>query len=255
MVEGVLPGSFKETVEEMYRLNGLPHVKFPDYTPPPNIDKDQVQEEMEKMRKAFAKAQKEETTEDREDQMEEETTKKRMITPPQEQRQAKSKREEAEPIPEPEEENIEQATALVPIQIGSTESLQLDFPSTRPKMVQVEQPQSKADPRTVARKTAETYEKHVQQMKFCFIKLKETTVRRKEDPREISRLLKEGRLKYVYTNAEYSEADCRAAWEKGYVNLRNVELKTVTRDFYNEVEYNGKLIERRTSITGTLRKK
>ena len=251
MVEGVLPGTFNITVKEMYRLNGLPEVKFPNYTPPPNVDKDKIQEEVDKMIKAFEEAQRGEMEQNKEEGMEEEASRKRNITPsPQEQRQTKSRREELE-IEIDEEETV----VLTPVHHGSAQSLQSEH-SVIDKTTQAQASrEEKVDPRAVARKTAESYEKHVIQMKFCFIKVKETMIKRKEDPREVSRLLKEGKLKYVYTNSEYSESDCRAAWEKGYVNLRIVEIKNVSRDFFNEVEYNGKLIERKTTMTGTLRKK
>ena len=253
MVEGILPGSFNATVSEMYRLNNLPPVKFPSYVPSPNIDQDKIQDEINKMINAFEQAKKEETEEDKAES-EEEITRKRQITPsPKEQRQTKSRREETEVEPEIEE----QAIALPSRPHGSTQSLHSDVLSVKTKPDQTQHTiQSKtSDPRMVAKKTTETYQKHASQMKFCFIKIKETIIKRKEDPREISKLIKEGKLKYVYTNPEYSETDCRMAWEKGYVNLRDVEIKSVSNEFYREIEYNGKLVERRTSLTGTVKKK
>ena len=252
MVEGILPGSFNTTIKEMYRLNDLPAVRFPNYIPSPNIDQDRVQEEINKMINAFEQAQKEEAKEDKEES-EEEASRKRTITPsPKEQRQTKSRREEAEP----EMETEEQAIALPTKHHGSTYSVYSDVLAIKPKESQTQSAQSKpADPRTAAKKTIEVYQKHAQQMKFCFIKSKDTIIKKKEDPREISKLIKEGKLKYVYTNSEYSETDCRMAWEKGYVNLRDVEIRNVSPEFYKEIEYNGKLVERRTSLTGTVKKK
>ena len=253
LVEGILPGSFNTTIREMYRLNGLPQVKFPSYIPSPNTDKDKIQEEIDKMTKAFEEAQKEESK-DKEEEMEEEMSRKRIITPsPKEQRQTKSRREERKT----ESETEEQAIALPLKTYESTQSLQSDVLTLKTKPEQPAQAiQTKpSDPRTVARRTAETYQQHAIQMKFCFIKLKETVIKRKEDPREISRLIKEGKLKYVYTIPDYSETHCRMAWEKGYVNLREVEVKNVSNEFYKDIVYNGKLVERRTSLTGTIKKK
>ena len=49
-IEAVVPGTFHQNVEKMYKLNGLPAVKFPDYVPPPNIEPNRVEEEIRKMR-------------------------------------------------------------------------------------------------------------------------------------------------------------------------------------------------------------
>ena len=53
MAESTLPGSFHETIEEMYKLNNLPKVKFPDYIPPLHIDSSQIEEELSKMRSHY----------------------------------------------------------------------------------------------------------------------------------------------------------------------------------------------------------
>ena len=45
-MEGILLGSFHETVEEMYRLNNLPKVKFPSYIPPVQIPSEQIEAEL-----------------------------------------------------------------------------------------------------------------------------------------------------------------------------------------------------------------
>ena len=50
LVEGILPGTFQETIDEMYELNGLPKVIFPKYIPPPTVDPGKIQEEIAKMR-------------------------------------------------------------------------------------------------------------------------------------------------------------------------------------------------------------
>ena len=248
-VEGILPGTFNRTVKEMYRLNNLPQVRFPDYIPPPNVDKEQVQEEINKMIRAFERASKQDTKESEdEEQMEEETTRKRNITPsPNDQRQPKSRREEDT------ETDDEGAVALTPIHYGSAQSLQSEPTTTKAKTTQSTMG-TKSKP-VDTRLSVAKYEKHVGQMKFCFIKTKETIVKKKEDPKEISQLIKEGKMKYVYANPEYSEADCRFVWEKGYVNLQTAEFRNVPREMYNEVEYNGKFLERRASLTGAVRKK
>ena len=250
MVEGVLPGTFNITVAEMYRLNGLPQVKFPNYTPPPNVDKDKIQEEIDKMKRAFEEAQRGEAEDKPPEDMEDGTLRKRQITPsPKAQPQPKSRREESD-------SEEEHTVALTPVFPGSTQSLHSE-PSVRPKegLIKEKSQEKLSDPRMEAKRRAETYEKHVTQMRFCFVKTKETMIRRKEDPREMARLLKEGKLKYIFTNPEYSESDCRAAWEKGYVNLRIVEVKNVTKEMFNEIEYNGKLIDRRSSMPPAGRKK
>ena len=56
-IEGICPGTFHRNVEEMYKLNGLPMVKFPDYIPPPNLDPSKVEEEINKMRRQTENAQ------------------------------------------------------------------------------------------------------------------------------------------------------------------------------------------------------
>ena len=50
MVDGILPGTFQETIDEMYEFNGLNKVIFPKYIPPPAVDPGKTQEEAAKMR-------------------------------------------------------------------------------------------------------------------------------------------------------------------------------------------------------------
>ena len=71
------------------------------------------------------------------------------------------------------------------------------------------------------------------------------------DLNEITSLLKQGKLKYIFTNPQYKEANYRAVWERGYVRMSKVEIKTISREAFNLIEYNGKLIarDRRTSVS------
>ena len=52
-MEGILPGTFHETIKEMYEINGLPPVNFPAYIPPPNVDPENVNEEIRKIRESI----------------------------------------------------------------------------------------------------------------------------------------------------------------------------------------------------------
>ena len=60
MVEGVLPGTFHETVKEMYHNNNLP----------PSVTKENIQEEIMKMRRSYTTAQADNWEEQREERAE-----------------------------------------------------------------------------------------------------------------------------------------------------------------------------------------
>ena len=86
-------------------------------------------------------------------------------------------------------------------------------------------------------------------MKFTFIKTKDTEVNKK-DFQEISNLIKQGKMKYIYSNPIYMEADCRVVWEKGYVNVDLIDIRNVPQDFFNNISYNGKYVaQRRSSVS------
>ena len=59
---------------------------------------------------------------------------------------------------------------------------------------------------------------------------------------EINQLIKAGKLKYVYSNPIYKEQDCRVIWEKGYIDIDNVEIRTIPREGFNNIRYNGQLV-------------
>ena len=52
-VNEILQGTFRETIKEMYHLNGLPQVKFPAYIPPGNVNPTNVTEEIQKCWRAM----------------------------------------------------------------------------------------------------------------------------------------------------------------------------------------------------------
>ena len=83
-------------------------------------------------------------------------------------------------------------------------------------------------------------------MKFCFVKTRETEIK-KGDYQEINDLIKQGKIKYTYSNPMYKETDCRVVWEKGLVNLRLVEIRTIPREGFNNIRYNGIYVAERTS--------
>ena len=87
-------------------------------------------------------------------------------------------------------------------------------------------------------------------MEFCFVKTRDTTIKR-GDLQEIKHLISEGAVKYVYHNPNYKESDCRTVWDKGLVNVKSVEMKTISRENFWETDHNGKLInkERRSSLS------
>ena len=90
-------------------------------------------------------------------------------------------------------------------------------------------------------------------MNFFFIAQKETVIK-KGDIAEVNELLKARKLKYVITNPKYKDSDARLMWERGHIHLdiKRIELKIVTKDFYNSVEVNGKVVSlRKTPQSGT----
>ena len=243
MMEGILPGSFHQNVEAMYRLNGLPIVKFPPYIPPPQIEPDQIESEMEKMRKALRVGEEEEKENDdlSQHEMEMDISKKRsrpFVSPAQTsqpQRQVKARTEYEEKVQE------EGAVALPPQPVTPPRDPRLvkrDLGVTQdiPK-----KPMTQAKSDETHESKIKQYEKYVKDMEFCFVKARETIIRR-GDSTEIKQLIKEGRIKYVYSNPNFSEADCRTIWEKGLVNIKNVEVRSIPREGYRAIEYNGKLI-------------
>ena len=73
-MENVLPGSFKMNVEEMYRINKLPKVNFPNYIPPANIETSGIKEELQKLKQSFDRARRaEENVPQREPETERQT--------------------------------------------------------------------------------------------------------------------------------------------------------------------------------------
>ena len=244
MMEGVLPGTFHQNIEAMYKLNGLPPVKFPPYIPPPQIDPDQIEVELKKMRKALGIIE-ETQDDDGISQHEMDTdmaTRKRSrpsispSLPSQPERQVKARTEDQE-IQE------EGAVALLPQPVTPPRDPRLEKQELG---VTQDLSRTSAQPRASlgsADSKMKQYEKYVRDMEFCFVKAKETIIRR-GDSTEIKQLIKEGRVKYVYSNPEFNEADCRTIWERGLVNIKNVEMRSIPKEGYKAIEYNGKYISR-----------
>ena len=261
MMEGIIPGSFHYNIKEMFRLNNLPEVKFPEYVPPPNITPEQIEEAVAKMRGAESRPGTDRVNEDEEvddlsqHEVEMETEqgsrkRERTLVSPSTQteieRKVKSRKEAEE-----EEEVMEnlQATKVTRAISPPRDPRKRPEPAAATGAVTKTPSSKQSSPEEEQREKTKIYQKHAQDLNFCFVKVKETTIKR-GDLHELTQLIKEGKLKYIYTNPTYKEADCRSAWEKGYVNIKNVEVKTVTRELFNEIEYNGKLMrERRTSVS------
>ena len=258
MIEGVLPGTFQENVEAMYKLNGLPIVKFPPYIPPPQVDPEQISEEIQKLRRALG-AQDQGADDENlsqhelETEMEMETaTKKRSLPSPalpsQPQRQVKQRtdfredtsEEGAMALPQQQSATASRDPRLARKELGATHDIpKRETSSLKAKETEMEE--------TVEAKIKQ-YEKFVKEMEFCFVKARETIIRR-GDIAEIKQLIKEGRMKYVYSNPSFKEADCRTIWEKGLFNLKNVEIKSISKEGFRGIEYNGKLILKGSSST------
>ena len=258
IMEGVVPGSFHENVAEMYRINGLPEVKFPDYIPPPHIPlseiterRKEVEKRSERQEEAAYEEEEEIVIEDKE--AEREKRKREQITPsPKEIRDTRQKKKERRQENEDQEE-VPPCPPMSP-QIGATtmkastskelsETVKMREQSTKPKQAKQVSHQEE--------EILKKYSKFIKEMNFMFIKTRDTTIKR-GDVREIEQLLSEGKLKYVYSNASYSEADARAIWENGYVDSGVVEFREVNTDFFNSVERNGQLIRSRRSSLGNV---
>ena len=91
-------------------------------------------------------------------------------------------------------------------------------------------------------------------MGFYFITTKEVTVK-KGNLNEIKELLRARKMKYVITNPRYPSQEVRAIWEKGQINIKNVDLKVVPREIYNTVEANWKMLDLRRLSTRAVSKR
>ena len=256
-VEGILPGTFHETVAEMYELNGLPKVKFPKYVPPPNIDPDKVQEEIEKMRKSRETTKNRETPVDEREPEEEQTLmeaepqsrKRDRLSPKEQQTQppTKARRDDREdkgktsfkpprpPTP------ISQSRGGLSVPPPREEELDNDiFREPQRKPIDSSPVDSEIDKRKIK------YLKHMHEMQFCIVKPIHMVIQ-KGDSEEMSRLIKENRVKYAFHNPAYDEEDCKKIAESGFVELDRVILQNVSSDAFN-VFRSGRLIrERRLS--------
>ena len=274
LVEGILPGSFHETVREMYRINGLPEVKFPKYIPPPQINKDQIETELKKMRLQFEKdrqeinKQKEEEKEGSKEmfsqmmmEIEYEKRKRDRTSPPeqQEQRPKVKKAEQTErtlqrpPTPSrPSTKTFSIPTS--PPRQRREETMQEDEPAEElPELVIDEEANAEQEQAREKENRRRKFAKHIQEMNFILIKQQETELQR-GDMKEINQFIQEGKIKYIYTNGAYKESECKAMWEGGYVSPQDVEIKSVPRDFYRNMD-NGMLVRERRSSTGTISKR
>ena len=83
------------------------------------------------------------------------------------------------------------------------------------------------------------YARHAKEMNFCFIKTKETSLKR-GDLEEVNASIKQGKVRYVNSNSNYKESHCRGMWENGLIDIQFIEMKTVPIEFYQSVEYNGR---------------
>ena len=266
MVEDILPGTFHDTIKEMYHLNNLPNVKFPAYIPSNKIQRENVQEEIRKMRSSYKTAKKDpeqartgeqtqtetevemeaDDVRETETEIEEKETRKRVLTSPEEkeQRQVKPKRTEIDEV-----EGTEGAAAPVSRQIS-------DLSRTSETIIEGRHKEPREEHEIIIKspkepKNKELFDKHLRNMKFCFVKTADTLIK-KGDFSEITQLIKAGKLKYVYGNSIYHESDCRALWERGYVNLSITEIRNISREGFQRIRYNGTLItERRSSTSGS----
>ena len=267
MMEGILPGSFQETVEEMYRLNNLPKVKFPSYIPPVQIGSEHLERELERMRKHYKAAREgkeyRETDEDDGGNKETESDKRKRETPsptPQEQREPRTKIRREQEIEETiveteemEEEIPEQATRMATPPRVTTGALSL------PRQQLVEGGgEDYADNESIpelenedeSQEAQKYYEKRIADMGYCFVITRDTTVK-KGDLTEIKELLRTKKTRFIITNPKYKEAEARILWERGLVDLRKTELKVISREAFNSIEANGKYLNIRRHSTGS----
>ena len=250
MVEGVLPGTFHATVKEMYHLNNLPQVRFPDYIPPPTINADNIQAEIQKMKGSYVTSREENKRPQASsrEQEDEQTERKRTLDTPSPQmaeKPAKAKRRTREAEEEQELEDME-ASAQASSQDRNTNEEEIEFQTLRPSDIEDDPEETGAIPKEKEAKQQRRskFAKHVTDMKFCFVKTAETVLKRK-DIQEITQLLKAGKIKYVYSNPIYKESDCRVLWEKGHVDVDLVDIRDISKEGFNNIHYNGKLIVER----------
>ena len=263
-IENVLPGSFHMNVQEMYRINNLPRVNFPNYIPPANIDASGIKEELQKLKAAFDQARRAEQNKGNRDngsqEMETESESRKRTLP------SPTTREEERPKSKPrteeennEEEELEGAVAWQQSSSNQSSSNPTEEESNLSMVVetsttqkQKEKPQRKANIETNVEGEEQKRKSHLKQardMKFCLVTTKETAIKR-ADYDEIDTLIKEGKIKYVYSNPNYKEVDCRRIWESRILDIKQTDIKIVPKDFYMSIEYNGRYIkERRTSIS------
>ena len=259
-MEGIVPGSFHLNIKEMYKINGLPQVNFPKYIPSPNIQGDKIQEEIRKMRRIFEQVEESEgsdTSSVDEDETEMET-----------EEQKESRKRPAADTPSPKEQREERERQRKTAKKETTTEGATAAPEQRAEETYAEPqrpgPSRESTEKAESKETPEfrkqIYEKHVKEMKFCFVKTMETELKKGDMP-EVTALLKQGKLKYIYTNPHYKESNCREVWEKGYVRLSNTEIKTITREEFAKIAYNGQLMRERHrktsvgSLSGTLERK
>ena len=273
MMEGILPGSFQETVDEMYRLNDLPKVKFPNYIPPVQIDSTQIEKELKKMRSYYKAARESREPEniaeqksESEQSMETEQEKRKRETPspaPKDQREPKTKVRREEEVEEETEciEDAEQQAMALPSRSATPPRLNrgtLSLPRQQllegggEEYAEIE---SLPDLELETQEIQTNNEKKADDMSFCFVITKDTTIR-KGDMAEVKELLKIRKIKYVIGNPKYKENEARQMWERGYVDLRKTELKVISKELYNSIEINGKYLNlKRQSLGGTSKRK
>ena len=92
------------------------------------------------------------------------------------------------------------------------------------------------------------YERHIREMNFMLVKEKETKLKTGDED-EIYKMITEGQLKFTYTNPSYSDGDCRAVWNRGYVNVTKINIKNLSAEVYANIEYNGQLLKEGTSMS------
>ena len=255
IMEGVIPGSFHENVKEMFRLNGLPEVKFPSYIPPPHIPQSEITERKKEMEKINTR--KEEEAEQVEEievewEVEREKRKRDEITPsPKEtrdprlnkkERQDTQQRDETPPPPPPSPERAARPSYREITDPRESTKVKESKDSVRPKVKTLTSSEEDA---------LKKYSKMQKEMNFTFIKLRTTSLRRR-DLSEVNQLLKEKKIEIVYSNPAFSEEEVRTLWERGLVDLRTADIKDVNLEFYNSIERNGQLVRpRRSSMSSS----
>ena len=189
-------------------------------------------------------------------EMEESRKRVRRTPSPKYQRTAKAKRRdlveaEVEEESEESEESEEEEGAVVPPprpQTPKKRDLKPLQPVTMEEIGSAEEENPKdhlaASANYPPERNKRQFDKQVYEMRFCFVKTKETEVK-KRDIQEINQLIKAGKLKYVYTNPKFQESDCRVLWERGYVNPSLVECKTISKEGYNKITHNGMFVGQR----------